>query len=165
VTTIWPIWPSVSFRRVAPLCDHCTVVDHHDRGQVKLSLRISKCRAPRPPLCRALERPDLIADPRFDTTDKRRARATELAAILDPIFAAQPWLEWRRRLREGEITFGLLGVLRDVPDDEQAVANGSVVPTRVEEMPTTLSAYRRDAGRTGLRRCRDREAARGRGAD
>ncbi len=93
-----------------------------------------------PPLCRALERPDLIADPRFDTTDKRRARAPELAAILDPIFAAQPWLEWRRRLREGEITFGLLGVLRDVPDDEQAVANGSVVPTKVEEMPTTLSA-------------------------
>ena len=93
-----------------------------------------------PPLCRALERPDLIADPRFDTTDKRRARAPELAAILDPIFAAQPWLEWRRRLREGEITFGLLGVLRDVPDEEQAVANGSVVSTRVEEMPTTLSA-------------------------
>ena len=93
-----------------------------------------------PPLCRALERPDLIADPRFDTTDKRRARAPELAAILDPIFAAQPWLEWRRRLREGEITFGLLGVLRDVPGDEQAVANGSVVPTTVEEMPTTLSA-------------------------
>ena len=93
-----------------------------------------------PPLCRALERPDLIADPRFDTTDKRRARASELAAILDPIFAAQPWLEWRRRLREGEITFGLLGVLRDVPDDEQAVANGSVVPTTVAEMPTTLSA-------------------------
>ena len=93
-----------------------------------------------PPLCRALKRPDLIADPRFDTTDKRRARAPELAAILDPIFAAQPWLEWRRRLREGEITFGLLGVLRDVPDDEQAVANGSVVPTKVEEMPTTLSA-------------------------
>jgi len=93
-----------------------------------------------PPLCRALERPDLIADPRFDTTDKRRARATELAAILDPIFAAQPWLEWRRRLREGEITFGLLGVLRDVPGDEQAVANGSVVPTTVEEMPSTISA-------------------------
>jgi formyl-CoA transferase len=62
------------------------------------------------------------------------------AAILDPIFAALPWLEWRRRLREGEITFGLLGVLRDVPDDEQAVANGTVVPTTVEEMPTTLSA-------------------------
>lgn len=93
-----------------------------------------------PPLCRALERPDLIADPRFDTTDKRRANATELAAILDPIFATRPWPEWRQRLREGEITFGLLGVLRDVPDDEQAVANGSVVPTTVAEMPTTLSA-------------------------
>jgi len=28
----------------------------------------------------------------------------------------------------------------DVPDDEQAVANGSVVPTTVEEMPRSLSA-------------------------
>jgi crotonobetainyl-CoA:carnitine CoA-transferase CaiB-like acyl-CoA transferase len=27
-----------------------------------------------------------------------------------------------------------------VPDDEQAVANGTVIPTTVEEMPTTLSA-------------------------
>jgi len=41
------------------------------------------------------------------------------------------------RLREGEITLQLLGVLRDVADDEQAVANGSVA---VEEMPPTLSA-------------------------
>jgi hypothetical protein len=41
MTTIRPIWPSVSFRHVAPLRDHFTVVDHHDRGQVKLSLRIS----------------------------------------------------------------------------------------------------------------------------
>jgi hypothetical protein len=32
-----PNWPSVSFRRVAPLRDHGTVVDHHDCGQVKSS--------------------------------------------------------------------------------------------------------------------------------
>jgi crotonobetainyl-CoA:carnitine CoA-transferase CaiB-like acyl-CoA transferase len=27
----------------------------------------------------------------------------------------RPWPEWRKRLRHHEITFGLLGVLRDVP--------------------------------------------------
>ena len=93
-----------------------------------------------PGMCRAIERPDLLADPRFQTTDLRRSHATELAAILDPIFASHPWPEWRKRLRHHEITFGLLGVLRDVPDDEQAVANGAIVPTNVPEMPRTISA-------------------------
>ena len=93
-----------------------------------------------PELCQAIERLDLMEDPRFATTDLRRAHATELATILDPVFASRPWLEWRRRLRKHEITFGLLGVLRDVPDDEQAVANGAVVPTPLPDMPRTLSA-------------------------
>jgi crotonobetainyl-CoA:carnitine CoA-transferase CaiB-like acyl-CoA transferase len=93
-----------------------------------------------PELCAALERLDLLQDPRFQTTESRRAHATELAAILDPVFAARPWPEWKKRLRHHEITFGLLGVLRDVPDDEQAVANGTIVPTTVEEMPRSISA-------------------------
>jgi crotonobetainyl-CoA:carnitine CoA-transferase CaiB-like acyl-CoA transferase len=93
-----------------------------------------------PELCQAMERLDLLQDPRFQTTDNRRAHASELAAILDPVFAARPWPDWKTRLRRHEITFGLLGVLRDVPDDEQAVANGAVVETKVEEMPRSISA-------------------------
>jgi len=93
-----------------------------------------------PELCQALERTDLMDDPRFETTEKRRAHATDLAAILDPVFAGRPWPEWKERLRRHEITFGLLGVLRDVPDDEQAVANGAVVPTRQDDMPRSISA-------------------------
>jgi crotonobetainyl-CoA:carnitine CoA-transferase CaiB-like acyl-CoA transferase len=93
-----------------------------------------------PELCKAMERLDLLQDPRFQTTDNRRAHASELAAILDPVFAARPWPDWKTRLRRHEITFGLLGVLRDVPDDEQAVANGAVVETEVEEMPRSISA-------------------------
>jgi formyl-CoA transferase len=93
-----------------------------------------------PELCQALERTDLMDDPRFETTEKRRAHATDLAAILDPVFAGRPWLEWKERLRRHEITFGLLGVLRDVPDDEQAVANGAVVSTRQDDMPRAISA-------------------------
>jgi formyl-CoA transferase len=93
-----------------------------------------------PELCIAVERPDLPADPRFATTEQRRAHAAELAAILEPIFAALPWPEWRRRLHRHHITFGLLGVMRDVPHDEQAVANGAIVPSGLPEMPRTLSA-------------------------
>ena len=93
-----------------------------------------------PELCAALERPDLLEDPRFQETDSRRAHATELAALLDPVFASRPWPHWRERLRRHDITFGLLGILKDVPEDEQAVANGSVVPTTMADMPRTLSA-------------------------
>ena len=136
-----------------------------------------------PELCKALERPDLLDDPRFQTTDSRRAHAAELAAILDPVFAAHPWPEWRKRLRHHEITFGLLGVLRDVPHDHQAVANGAVVDSSLPDMPRTLSApirlsfapepvtpgrgpgarraHRRGAVRAGLQPGRDRHAAHG----
>jgi formyl-CoA transferase len=93
-----------------------------------------------PELCAAMERPDLLDDPRFRTQEIRRAHASELAAILDPIFASHPWPEWKKRLRRHEITFGLLGVLRDVPDDEQAIANGAIVPSEVPEMPRTIAA-------------------------
>jgi formyl-CoA transferase len=93
-----------------------------------------------PELCRAMERPDLLDDPRFETQEIRRAHASELAAILDPIFASRPWPDWKQRLRRHEITFGLLGVLRDVPHDEQAVANGAIVPSEVPGMPRTISA-------------------------
>jgi formyl-CoA transferase len=93
-----------------------------------------------PELCQAIERTDLLDDPRFATTEIRRAHATELAAILDPVFAALPWPDWKKRLRRHDITFGLLGVLRDVPGDEQAVANGAIVESAVEEMPRTITA-------------------------
>lgn len=93
-----------------------------------------------PELCQAIERTDLLDDPRFETTEKRRAHAPELAAILDPVFAGRPWPEWRTRLRRHEITFGLLGILKDVPEDEQAVANGTVVASRQPDMPRTISA-------------------------
>ena len=69
---------------------------------------------------------------------------TELAAILDPVFAAHPWPEWRKRLRHHEITFGLLGVLRDVPHDHQAVANGAVV--RRAACPTCRAPSPRRSG-------------------
>jgi formyl-CoA transferase len=93
-----------------------------------------------PELRQALECLDLLEDSRFTTTESRRAHAAQLAAILDPIFAAHPWPEWRKRLRHHEITFGLLGVLRDVPHDHQAIANGAVVESHLSEVPQTISA-------------------------
>ena len=83
-----------------------------------------------PGLCEAMERLDLLDDPRFQDTRIRRARAERIGGDPRSGFASHPWPEWKMRLRRHEITFGLLGVLRDVPHDEQAVANGSVVRAR-----------------------------------
>jgi crotonobetainyl-CoA:carnitine CoA-transferase CaiB-like acyl-CoA transferase len=48
--------------------------------------------------------------------------------------------EWRKRLRHHEITFGLLGILSDVPHDPQAVANGAVVESGLSDLPQMISA-------------------------
>ena len=94
-----------------------------------------------PELCKAIERPDLLADPRFpDHRPAPRPRAPSWRRSSIRSSPRSPWPEWRKRLRHHEITFGLLGVLRDVPHDEQAVANGAIVPSNVPEMPRTISA-------------------------
>jgi crotonobetainyl-CoA:carnitine CoA-transferase CaiB-like acyl-CoA transferase len=81
-----------------------------------------------PPLLRALERPDLAADPRFATTPARRANARALVPVLDAIFAARPWAEWRGILNDHRLTFGEVGTVDDARTDPQMVASGALVP-------------------------------------
>jgi formyl-CoA transferase len=91
------------------------------------------------PLCEAIERPELIADPRFATEPDRRSRSAELAAIFSAMFASKPYEHWRKTLAAKDVTFGVISRPQDVPDDEQAVACGAVVDTAIAEMPRTLS--------------------------
>ncbi|MCW5747288.1 MAG: CoA transferase [Alphaproteobacteria bacterium] len=90
-------------------------------------------------LCRALQRPDLMADPRFTTKDARRAHATDLAAILDAAFAAHDWAHWRPILRTHEVTFGVIERLQELPTDEQARHAGIVADTASAEVPRTIN--------------------------
>lgn len=91
------------------------------------------------PLCRALERPELIDDPRFTEISERRQRSAELAAIFSETFATQPYEHWRKALAAHEITFGVISRPQDIPDDEQAVHAGAVVETAIPAMPRTLA--------------------------
>ena len=91
------------------------------------------------PLCRALEKPELIDDPRFAEIDERRRRSAELAAIFRETFATRPYEHWRKALAAHEITFGVISRPQDVPDDEQAVHAGAVVETAIPAMPRTLA--------------------------
>jgi formyl-CoA transferase len=83
-----------------------------------------------PGLCRALARPDLVADPRFATRAERRAHAQDLYAILAPIFASQDYAQWRKALDEQSITFTHVARLANLADDPQIAAAGILHETR-----------------------------------
>jgi crotonobetainyl-CoA:carnitine CoA-transferase CaiB-like acyl-CoA transferase len=51
-----------------------------------------------PDLCRHLGRPDLIDDPRFSTAERRDENVEECTRVLDEIFVARTFAEWRETL-------------------------------------------------------------------
>jgi crotonobetainyl-CoA:carnitine CoA-transferase CaiB-like acyl-CoA transferase len=73
-------------------------------------------------------RADLVADPRFATPAARRANARALIEILDAVFAAREWPQWRPVLERHSIAHSLVGTLDDIPDDAQMRASGALVP-------------------------------------
>jgi crotonobetainyl-CoA:carnitine CoA-transferase CaiB-like acyl-CoA transferase len=91
------------------------------------------------PLCEGLGHASLADDPRFATEPERRARSADLAKIFSDTFASKPYEYWREALAKHGITFGVISRPQDVPDDQQAVACGAVVETKIAEMPRTLS--------------------------
>jgi formyl-CoA transferase len=80
------------------------------------------------PLLQVLECAHLAQDPRFSTAEARRVHHTELIAHFDRQFALHDLAEWRRRLDAADITFGVVGTLDDIADDEQMRASGALVP-------------------------------------
>lgn len=56
------------------------------------------------------------------------ANARALVPILDDIFGARPWAEWRTILNRHRLTFGEVGAVDDTRHDPQMVASGALVP-------------------------------------
>jgi formyl-CoA transferase len=81
-----------------------------------------------PHLLRGLARPDLGDDPRSATTASRRANARALVPVLDALFAAKPWAEWRTILDRHGLTVGEIGTVDDARHDPQMLASGALVP-------------------------------------
>jgi len=81
-----------------------------------------------PRLLQVLDRPDLQDDARFAAAPDRRANARVLVGVLDAVFAARPWAEWRAALDSHGLTFGVVGTVDDARDDAQMVASGALVP-------------------------------------
>jgi crotonobetainyl-CoA:carnitine CoA-transferase CaiB-like acyl-CoA transferase len=92
-----------------------------------------------PTLARCLEREDLVTDPRFATKPDRHARSLELIKIFDGIFAGKPLAEWRRILDGNGLVFGVVGILDDIPNDQQMIDNEVLVPFENDTMLTISS--------------------------
>jgi crotonobetainyl-CoA:carnitine CoA-transferase CaiB-like acyl-CoA transferase len=76
----------------------------------------------------AIGRPDLLTDPRFSDPAKLMANMSQLTAILDEVFGAQPMAHWYEVLSGVHVTFGAVRGPKEVIDDPQLRANDIVVP-------------------------------------
>ncbi|WP_027527935.1 CaiB/BaiF CoA-transferase family protein [Bradyrhizobium sp. Ec3.3] len=92
-----------------------------------------------PTLARCMEREDLITDPRFATKPDRHARSVELIRIFDEVFATKDLAEWRKILDGNGLVFGVVGILDDIPNDQQMLDNEVLVPFENDTMLTINS--------------------------
>ena len=92
-----------------------------------------------PALARCLGREDFITDVRFATKPDRHARSLELIKIFDEIFATRDLAEWRGILDGNGLVFGVVGILDDIPTDQQMRDNDVLVPFEGDTMLTVNS--------------------------
>jgi len=81
-----------------------------------------------PAFCEATGQANLLEDPRFTDGSGRPINCAELIEIFDKVFATKPRDEWMKRFRERELMFCSIQHIMDVETDQQALANGYVVP-------------------------------------
>ena len=80
-----------------------------------------------PLLCTALDRIDLLDDPRFAGYQKRDEHHRELIAVLDEEFAQLTYPEWEARVAEHGLIACRVNSLTTLHEDEQVLANDYMV--------------------------------------
>lgn len=84
-------------------------------------------------LLTAVDREDLLDDPRFADRKQRIAHREDIQALLDEAFATGPRDEWLKRLWAADVPASPLNTLADVVEDEQITHLGLI---REVEHPT-----------------------------
>ena len=79
------------------------------------------------PMCRALEREDLVTDPRFSTLADRNANRDELRSEVATTIAARPAADWPPRFDVEEVPSTLIQDYPMIAEDEQAAANEYII--------------------------------------
>jgi len=100
-----------------------------------------------PTLARCLGRDDLVEDLRFATRADRHAHSVELIGVFDEVFATRALAEWRKLLDGNGLVFGVVGILDDIPTDQQMLDNEVLVPFENDPMLTINSPIWVDGAR------------------
>ena len=77
-----------------------------------------------PETCEALERPDLLADPRFADAACRFEHRRECIAELRATFGSEPLDHWRERFADVEGVWAAVQTPLELHEDPQVIANG-----------------------------------------
>jgi crotonobetainyl-CoA:carnitine CoA-transferase CaiB-like acyl-CoA transferase len=75
----------------------------------------------------AIDRPELLEDPRFVEKSLRHKNGKELAPILTDVFRSRDCAYWRQRLRDHKVTFSVVATMEEVIDDPQALQNDMMI--------------------------------------
>ncbi len=78
-------------------------------------------------LCRAIEHPELINDPRFNTDDQKLENAKQLVAIFDKILLTRPRAEWLDIFAGYDFFCCAVNTIEDVAEDPQVLENDYLV--------------------------------------
>jgi len=92
-----------------------------------------------PGFCRAIEREDLINDPRFSTPEQRSNNMPALIAITDTAFAAMPAALALQRLQQHDIPHSRIATVTHIVEDPQLIANDVLIPVEGENYRTVNS--------------------------
>jgi len=76
-----------------------------------------------PDFCRAIDRPELEKDPRFENADMRDENSEELIRIMDAVLASKTREEWEKKLKANNCIYGRVEMPLEVASDPQAIAN------------------------------------------
>src|SRR6516164_997736 len=95
--------------------------------------------------CReVIERPDLLEDARFQTSELRRKNRTVLEQTIDDIFLQRNHNEWLERLQKSRLPYGEVRGIGQVSSHPQVLARGMIheVDSPVGRIPVTSSPLR-----------------------
>jgi crotonobetainyl-CoA:carnitine CoA-transferase CaiB-like acyl-CoA transferase len=81
-----------------------------------------------PKFCRAIERPELEHDPKFDSIEHKAENNLDMFHILEQVFLTKSMDEWKPRLDQSGIPWSPLQDSIEVINDPQARANDFFIP-------------------------------------
>jgi formyl-CoA transferase len=95
-----------------------------------------------PAVLKAMNREDILADPRFSDPAKLAQNRPQLTAMLDEIFGSQPMSHWYEIFNGVHVPFGAVREPQEVINDPQLRANNIIVPLEGagEKLTLTISS-------------------------